>query len=449
MQERAGPTYQLRLLVREARTTEVDQWLEEHIRDSLRKAGVVDCNAFASSVPGPDRIGRTCQYSMASDDALDTYLDSESANVEADLVQRFGTDIEFSDHVLREDTSHELPPGESPNCLNCGYHLRGQYCGQCGQRSRSRLISLWELVTDAFGDLFELDSRIWKTLLPLVFRPGRLTHDYLQGRRARYMPPFRMYLVMSLLFFVVAFFNPREELSLLFEPPVAEESEPGAAAQPEEGGAEESDEASDEDDALLGSELDGPVFVFRDDDDGSGEIDVAEDCNEIRPADLEGMPAFLMRRLTPERLTQVCLKVFEDQGKSFIEKTIGNVPTALILLLPLMALVLKALYPLSRRYYVEHLLFFVHLHAFLFLLLTFQILFVRAAAALVLPDPIIALVVIPSALYAPVYLFVAMRRVYGQGRFVTFLKYILLSIAYFIGFITIMALTFLLAAFSM
>ncbi|NIL93612.1 MAG: DUF3667 domain-containing protein, partial [Woeseiaceae bacterium] len=108
--------------------------------------------------------------------------------------------------------------GGSPDCLNCGAYMRGQYCAVCGQRARGRLISLWELITDAFGDLFELDSRLWQTLIPLLVRPGRLTHDYLQGRRARYMPPFRMYLVLSLLFFVVAFFDPREDLGLLFEP---------------------------------------------------------------------------------------------------------------------------------------------------------------------------------------------------------------------------------------
>ena len=107
---------------------------------------------------------------------------------------------------------------DHPDCLNCGTELRGQYCGTCGQRSRSRLISLWELVSDAFGDLLELDSRLWQTLLPLLIRPGRLTYDYLQGKRARFMPPFRMYLVLSVVFFVVAFFDPRDDLSLLFEP---------------------------------------------------------------------------------------------------------------------------------------------------------------------------------------------------------------------------------------
>jgi len=115
---------------------------------------------------------------------------------------------------------------EHPNCLNCGAELRGQYCGTCGQRARNRLISLWELLTEAFGDLFELDSRLWRTLIPLLVRPGRLTRDYLEGRRARYMPPFRMYLVLSVVFFVVAFFDPKDDLGLLFEPeaePTAEE----------------------------------------------------------------------------------------------------------------------------------------------------------------------------------------------------------------------------------
>ena len=116
----------------------------------------------------------------------------------------------MSDRVLRED--------QSPDCRNCGTRLLGQYCGNCGQRSRGRLISLWELISDAFGDLFEIDSRLWQTLVKLMLKPGQLTHDYLQGRRARYMPPFRMYLVMSLLFFVVAFFDPREELGIFFEP---------------------------------------------------------------------------------------------------------------------------------------------------------------------------------------------------------------------------------------
>ena len=97
----------------------------------------------------------------------------------------------------------------------------GQYCGNCGQRARSRLISIWELTQEAFGDLLELDSRLWRTLIPLVaFEAGQThTRDYLEGRRARFMPPFRTYLVLSIFFFLIAFFDPAtRSLAIFFEP---------------------------------------------------------------------------------------------------------------------------------------------------------------------------------------------------------------------------------------
>ena len=428
MSERSGPIYEVRLFVDREAAADCDQWLEEHVRESLRLANIADCNTFSVSSDDPDRVGRVCQHVLETDEEIDETLDTLAAQIETTIASRFGDKIEFTDRVLREDDTHDIPSDDSPNCLNCGSHLRGQYCGSCGQRSRGRLIKLWQLISEAFGDLFELDSRLWQTIVPLVIRPGRLTYDYLQGRRARYMPPFRMYLVLSLIFFVVAFFNPREELSLFFEAPVEQE----VATD------EEADEENDEDE-----DEGGIIVAFND----NGEDEVEDDC-EVEADDIEGMPAFLARRLTPERVRQVCEQIVADEGKTVLEKVANNVPTALIVLLPLMALVLKALYPLSRRYYVEHLLFFVHLHAFFFLLFTLQILFVRLTAAIAVPELATTLVIVASSIYVPIYLFVAMRRVYAQGRFVTFLKYIALMIAYLIGFSTIMALTFALAAFS-
>jgi len=406
-----GPIYEVRLLIDLDVAADCDQWLEAHVRDSLRIASVADCNVFSVSTDDPERVSRAIQHVLDADEEADEFLDSFAAQIETTVASQFGDKIEFTDRVLREDDTHDIPSDESPNCLNCGSHLRGQYCGNCGQRSRGRLIKLWQLISEAFGDLFELDSRLWQTVVPLVIRPGQLTHDYLQGRRARFMPPFRMYLVLSLIFFVVAFFNPREELKLFFEAPV--EQEVAAEEEEEEGGEDE----------------------------------VEDDC-QFEAEDTEGMPGFLARRLTPERIRQVCEQVNADEGKTLLEKVVNNVPAALIVLLPLMALVLKALYPLSRRYYVEHLLFFVHLHSFLFLLFTVQVLFSRFATALALPELATALIIVASSIYVPIYLFVAMRRVYAQGRIVTFLKFIALFIAYVAGFSTIMALTFAMAAFS-
>ena len=127
---------------------------------------------------------------------------------------------------------------------------------------------------------------------------------------------------------------------------------------------------------------------------------------------------------------------------------LDNIPVALIILLPIMAFVLKALYPLSRRYYVEHLLFFVHFHAFFFLLLTLQILLGRLGGFVFIPEAIRILAIVVASFYVPIYLFVAMRRVYEQGWFTTFFKYLVLTVAYAGGFALTMLGAFAVAALS-
>jgi hypothetical protein len=230
-------------------------------------------------------------------------------------------------------------------------------------RARSRLISLWELIQDAFGDLLELDSRLWRTVIPLeldsrlwrtviplLVRPGQLTRDYLEGRRARYMPPFRMYLVLSVVFFVVAFFDPRDDLSLLFE--AEPEPIPEETSQIEEETKSEAQAVLD-DLAEEGLISEDQAKVLPNDDPETGECTLDD-------AGFEQMPQWVRKRLTRERLEGICERISADGAKTFTGLLVDNIPVALIVLLPFMALVLKALYPLSRRYFVEHLLFFVH-----------------------------------------------------------------------------------------
>lgn len=413
MTTRSGPIYEVTFFVDRDAVDAHKQWLEEHVRSSLRIAAVSDCRVFPITDDELGRAGRVCQHIIETDQALEQYVDDSGADIESDIASTFGDAVTVSSRILREDDTHDLPPGKAPDCLNCGTHLRGQYCGSCGQRSGSRLISLWELISDAFGDLFEIDSRLWKTLVPLLVKPGLLTHDYLAGRRARYMPPFRMYLVMSLVFFVVAFFDPREELGLLFEAPPQ-----------------------------------STTSIEKDASEGDAGVEFDETECDIESSDVEELPDFLARRLTAERLQQICERIELDEGRALLDRVLDNVPVALIFLLPLMALVLKALYPLSHRYYVEHLLFFVHLHAFVFLILTLQILFVRLTALLRVPDLVTILAIVAVSVYVPIYLFVAIRRVYGQGRLVTTLKYIVLTFAYALGFFATMLGVLAIAAFS-
>jgi hypothetical protein len=93
-------------------------------------------------------------------------------------------------------------------------------------------------------------------------------------------------------------------------------------------------------------------------------------------------------------------------------------------------------------------LFFVHFHAFFFLMLTLQILFARFTVMLSFPENATAFIVFATSFYIPFYFFVAMRTVYGQGRLATSLKYIVLTISYAAGFFVTMLATLGIAAFA-
>lgn len=339
--------------------------------------------------------------------------------------------------------SDDAQQPDHQDCLNCGARLRGQFCSHCGQRASGRLISLWELLRDAFGDLFELDSRLWRTLIPLLISPGKLTQDYLEGRRARYMPPFRMYLVLSIIFFAVAFFDPQDELGLLFEP----ETNPAAqgVTDQEQARADAQDVLDElrkegilpEGDAVPAQET--PASAEEGNGSDSPEassglnLHFTKDTDKCTITGHDSLPGWLGARLTRERLEAACDRIRSDNGKTLLKLLLDNIPVALIVLLPFMALVLKGLYPLSRRFFVEHLLFFVHFHAFFFLILTLQILFSRLARLVALPEIVSTLVILVASFYIPVYLYKAMRRVYGQGRVATLGKFLALTVAYYFG----------------
>ncbi len=449
MSNTAGPIYEVTFSVDREIVEAFDTWLADHVQEMLDIPGFLKAETFELEDDEGGCTRRVTHYYLASEEDLEEYLAGPANAMRQSGIDRFAGRFQASRRVLRRsrDSDEELRP--LPSCLNCGTTLSGQYCGSCGQRARSRLISLWELVREAFGDLFELDSRVWQTLVPLVIHPGRLTRDYLLGRRARFMPPFRTYLVLSVVFFLVAFFDPREEFSVLFEPAAETTGEADVAVQSAEEIREGVVKESAEDRIIV---ADGPS---ADDEDGSndvnfnissGEGEANCDVSDIESADI---PEWLSRRMTPQRLQVICERVMADEGRALFDEMLDNVPAALFFLLPLMALVLKAMYPLSKRYYVEHLLFVVYYHAFFFLMLTLQILFARFAALVGLPENAADTVLIGASIYIPVYLFRSMQRVYGQGIFITALKFLFLIFSYFIGFGLMVGIAVLFAAFSM
>ena len=418
----------------------------------LELPGFANAEVFATEDDEQDRTRRVCRYHLDSEADLDHYLAESADSMRQSGIDRFGDRMQANRRILRSTDLAGDQKTPADTCLNCSTILSGQYCANCGQRASGRLISIVELIRDAFGDLFELDSRLWRTLIPLLTRPGRLTQDYLEGRRARYMPPFRTYLVLSILFFFATFFNPEENFGIFFEP--APETEESADNDPE-GADGEQTPAMIRDEIVEELANEGIIVSLdaggdSDEESGGPSLSIGADSAECDFGDIESedMPEWLEKRLTKERLEQVCIAITADKGRAFLDKLVDNAPIALIILLPLMALVQKILYPLSKRYYVEHLLYFVNFHAFIFLILTLQITVSGLADLTGLPAAFINVSVTATSIYIPVYLYKGMRRVYGQGRFVTATKFAALTMAYFFGLTSIFLVTAVFTAFA-
>ena len=194
-------------------------------------------------------------------------------------------------------------------CENCGAVTAGSFCSQCGQRLDTQLHSVGHFLRDAAEVMTHADARVWRTLLPLLTRPGFLTREYFAGRRARYLQPFRLYLILSVLFFLLgALLGHRQELS-----------------------------------------------------NAGGETQ--RSCANLH-TDLPGA-AWLQ-----PRFVNTCKRIRADGGHAFVQSVVHNLGRGMFLFLPLFAGLMKLLYWRPRRYYLEHLLLLIHNHAFVFLLLS-------------------------------------------------------------------------------
>src|SRR6185295_13585777 len=88
-------------------------------------------------------------------------------------------------------------------CANCGKPLLGAYCAVCGQPTSTHRRSIRALLHDFFVDIVNFDSRILRTMRALLFQPGELPAAFRQGRTQPYVPSIRLYLFVSLLFFIL------------------------------------------------------------------------------------------------------------------------------------------------------------------------------------------------------------------------------------------------------
>lgn len=277
-------------------------------------------------------------------------------------------------------------------CLNCGAPLTGPFCAACGQRDVPPYPSVRDLVVDAFWELSGWDGRFASTVRALVQQPGLLTREFLEGRRARYISPLRLYLMASLVYFVLAAAAPAVSFSSGLLDGLsgrARAGSPGVTfSRPERVGA-----------ATRGALT------------ADAAVSPAERAAAL--ADVERAPApmrpFLRRAL--------------GDSKGFKQGIVATMPRMLFALLPIFAGIIALFY--RGRKYPEHLYFAIHLHAFLFLALAASALlrFVRL--------PLLAGVVGGIALlWIPVYATLAFRRVYGGSVVRTLAKEAVIAAIY-------------------
>jgi hypothetical protein len=327
-------------------------------------------------------------------------------------------------------------------CENCGALLHGPYCSQCGQKAADHIVPIWHMLNEALEAVIELDMRVLYTLPKFLFLPGRLTKEYINGRRKRYIRPFRLYLFSTFLLFTVLALTTTGGFGLLF--PSSSSSTPATPADTTTvapasvvSGAPAAPPAPDS--ALAPTETDSAEGA-----------DWTVGWNRRGPDEAESNPDHLgLRELLSSQkrrsaiadslrkefgqktadtylehaLLQNIPKVLEDPW-GFAGSTIDRGPYLMFLMLPIFALLVKLLYVRRGRLYAEHLIFSLHVHAFSFFAFATGILLDQAGGTWLS-------VAGTCAEAAPLlYLVLAMSHVYEQGLIKTTFKAIILLFFY-------------------
>ena len=237
-------------------------------------------------------------------------------------------------------------------CLNCGTEVRGNYCSNCGQKFQPTKLPLKQFLEDAVETFFNLDNRILKTLKDLFLKPGKVTLNYIEGKRATYLPPLRIYISISVVYFLIA--------------------------------------------ELIGSEK---ILFVNFNQDGDSEVNLA-------------------------KVIQV----------------------GMFFLVPVMAGILKLVHKKRKAFYVEYLIFSVHIHSIWFVLFTFQLILVYIAGSLEgsfssLVNNIIYTIGESFQVVAFIFLGVYVKKVFGESWFKAILKTIAVLFLYLLclGLVTFIA----------
>ena len=324
---------------------------------------------------------------------------------------------------------------EIGKCQNCGYEFRGHFCPDCGQEVAEFNRPLGFIVYDFMGNFFAFDTRFFKTFKYLLFYPGFLTKEFFKGKRTSYSPPFRIFVFLSFVLFLLLSFltdkGLKTELDLNM-PDSLKISENIIPLTNEQRLQIETYTGTSLKDSTAKMEIDnlnidlGGIFF------GKGSIRTRlnrlADALEISraqvtdPQEKQQIQEYIAMCRAPEIVISTLLKYLS---------------WASFLLLPIFALILKLFYVRRKQLYIRHLIFSIHLHSFLFMILI-PVTLLRLIFSSV-PE-FLNLILIGSF---PIYFLIALHNFYGQNWIKTFFKFIGMSVIYNFTLLTVVLFTFL------
>jgi len=301
----------------------------------------------------------------------------------------------------RNGLSTERPDARASNCRNCSAPVSSNYCPDCGQTTSLHPPSVWEFAHEVVSHYIAAEGKLWRTLALLVLQPGKLTVEYLAGRRQRYIIPLRLYLTASFLFFAVAQGNAWSTYRNGDRLAAQDVGQAVAPALPSrDGGA--------------GDEMDSSTAV-------SGAFSSSSFVENLRAEHFSdclqpGARCPLWKSLLAPAMRNL-LRDPDRAIERFRERFRHSLSFAMFCLLPIFAGLLALAYRRRRMYYGEHLVFALHVHSFWFFL---------AFATALLPDvigPWLALGLVGYCLWAQ-------QRVYGGRSWTTLLRGMAITVPY-------------------
>ena len=330
------------------------------------------------------------------------------------------------------------------HCENCGAELQGHWCAQCGQAAIEYRRSFRYVVADLLNEFLNWDSKFFTTIALLILKPWRLTNEFLAGKRVRYANPLRLYLLASILFFFAVNFGAkgihfdasklgskdRAELEADLKntdlPPEAreklqallQESSPSPTPSPVTSASSPPPSAETEQQKKQYGKIGERPFVAFDD---AKSTTPFERWIEARAKEKMG-----------EHGTKMGL---------FISTLFSNLPYMMLCCIPLFALVLKVLYLRRHIFYIDHLIYALHIHTFFY---TAVMLIVLATIGLnrFASGPIAGLMIAFLWIGFVTQIFLSIRYVYRQGWFISIFKFLFGGFVYLIVLVSALAVTF-------